>query len=218
MRKRLIIYGILIVALYGLWQAGPWAFWAIQRYGNAAGAPDTEAGAARITTTIRHEAPLDTSTLPLRNARIVVDKSERQLTLYDGDREIKRYKIGLGGAPEGHKEREGDQRTPVGNYHLCNRTKSTAFWLFLGLNYPNAADARAALAGGRIDTPAAEAIIGAENARQTPPWDTVLGGAVGIHGSGNFADWTLGCIALDNADVEEIWAACPGWTPVKISE
>lgn len=208
MRRRLVFYGVTLVALVGLWQAGPWAFWSVQRT-RGGSQPDIAAGSRRLA---------DIARLPLAVPRITVDKSERLLTLHDGDSVIKTYKIGLGGAPNGHKLREGDQRTPAGRYYLCTRTEATPFHLFIGLNYPNAADARAGLADGRIDRSTAAKIIESETRRGQPDWNTALGGAVGIHGMGSFGDWTLGCIAVDNADIEEIWSATWYWTPVDITE
>lgn len=208
MRKRLIIYGALAIGLVLAWQAGQWAFWEVHR-AKSGSQPDIAAGERRLAAITR---------MPLAEPRITVDKSERLLTLYDGDSVIKTYKIGLGGAPAGRKQAEGDGRTPVGRYYLCTRTQTTPFHLFFGLNYPNAVDARAAMADGRLDRGTADKIIAAEAARQQPDWNTPLGGAVGIHGMGSFGDWTLGCIAVDNADIEELWAATGHWTPVDINE
>ncbi|HNW92572.1 MAG TPA: L,D-transpeptidase family protein [bacterium] len=196
--------------LAGAWYAWPWLTLALQRQHLAsAPPPDLAAGARRLAVV---------TTLPLTAPQLAIDKSERRLTLYDGAREIKRYKIALGRAPVGHKQAEGDNRTPVGRYYICVRTQETPYHLFMGLSYPNADDARTAQKAGLLDTNSAGAIIAAENARQSPPWNTVLGGAIGIHGMGSFGDWTLGCMALDNADIEELWAATGYWTPVEITE
>lgn len=156
------------------------------------------------------------SDLNLTHPRIVVIKHERRLDVYDGDRLAACYRIGLGGRPEGHKQREGDNRTPEGQYYVCAKNPHSRFHLSLGLSYPNADDAAAALAGGAIDRATHEAIIEAVRDGRTPPWNTVLGGEVFIHGRGSMTDWTAGCIALDDADIEQLYGAIPVGTPVEI--
>jgi murein L,D-transpeptidase YafK len=147
---------------------------------------------------------------------ILIRKAERRLVLYGDDREIFSCRVGLGGAPEGTKTRQGDNRTPEGYYRVCTRNPRSLFHLFLGLSYPNEADARRGLAAGLISKTQHRRILEAIRARRQPPWNTALGGAIGIHGSGSSADWTLGCIALDDPDIELLWALCPMGTPVTI--
>ncbi|MBN1515202.1 L,D-transpeptidase family protein [Candidatus Sumerlaeota bacterium] len=160
----------------------------------------------------------DELVLPLPDARIVIDKSERRLSLYDGERLIKTYRVGLGSHSEGDKQREGDRRTPTGNYHVCTRLKRSQYHLFLGLNYPNADDARIALSENHIGAELAAELERAEKNHKQPAWDTALGGAIGIHGGGCKYDWTLGCIALEDFAIEELWVSTRYWTPVRIEE
>lgn len=155
-------------------------------------------------------------TLPLKKPNVRIRKQARTLELFDGDTLVKRYAVSLGLVPEGHKEKQGDYRTPEGRYFICNRNYASAFHLFLGLNYPNASDARAALAAKRIDMKTAERLIEADVKRRQPDWYTALGGAVGIHGGGVGGDWTWGCVAVSDDEIEELWAACPWGTPVEI--
>jgi lipoprotein-anchoring transpeptidase ErfK/SrfK len=156
-------------------------------------------------------------TLPLAEPRIVVSKSKRRLDLFDGARLIKTYKVGTGQSA-GDKVKQGDKKTPVGTYHLVNRNPSGKFHLFMGLNYPNAQDAIEGAQKKIISQETASNIVAAERSRRLPSWGTRLGGAVGIHGAGGGANWTAGCIALNNPDVEEIWLATKNWTPVEIRQ
>jgi murein L,D-transpeptidase YafK len=153
---------------------------------------------------------------PPRSLSIVVRKAERRLTLYGDGRELLGCRVGLGGAPVGHKVRRGDSRTPEGEYRICTRNPNSQFHLFLGLSYPNEADADRGLAARRISPAEHRTLVSAARDGRQPPWDTVLGGTIGIHGSGADWDWTLGCVALDDADVETLWALCPIGTPVRI--
>ncbi|MPN43913.1 hypothetical protein SDC9_191474 [bioreactor metagenome] len=82
--------------------------------------------------------------------RLVVYKGERRLELYDGDTLVDTYSIGLGFSPEGAKEREGDGKTPEGDYYICTRNSNSRFYLSLGVSYPNKADAESGLSDGLI--------------------------------------------------------------------
>lgn len=156
--------------------------------------------------------------LPLEGARVVVDKSDRKLGLYSGERLLKTYKIALGRHASGAKGKKSDGRTPTGDYFICTRNGLSQYHLFLGLSHPNAADADAGVKAGAIDDALRGKIADAEREGRQPPWDTPLGGAIGIHGGTSARDWTLGCVAVEDADVEEIWAATRIGTPVKIEE
>ena len=149
-------------------------------------------------------------------ARILIEKAARRLTLFDADGAARAFPVALGRDPVGHKRREGDNKTPEGRYFVCTRNAQSKFHLALGLSYPSAADAGAALEEGRIDAATAAAVAAAEAAGKRPPWDTPLGGFIMIHGGGRDGDWTAGCIALDDADMDVLWAACPLGTPVEI--
>ena len=157
-------------------------------------------------------------THPLKDISIKIVKSERKLFLYSEGGLLKTYQIGLGGSPEGHKKIQGDQKTPVGEYYICTRNEQSRFNLFLGLSYPGIKDARRGLSEGLISKPECKRIEEVINDKQKPPWHTALGGAIGIHGSGSNYDWTLGCIALDDADIEELWFTTKFGTPVFIVE
>jgi hypothetical protein len=155
-------------------------------------------------------------TEPLKDPRIVVVKSSRRADLYSGDRLIKSYKIAVGPNPVGHKARKGDGRTPEGHYRLCSRLERSRFHIFLGVNYPTVYDANQALERQAITEKDFLRISEAERNRQMPPWDTPLSGAIGLHGGGANSDWTLGFIAFENPDIEDLLVATTHWTPVEI--
>lgn len=125
--------------------------------------------------------------------KILVVKSERRLYLYRGPDVLRAYRVSLGLSPKGHKEREGDFRTPEGLYRLTRRNSRSAFFLSIQISYPAPGDIARARANGYQP-----------------------GGAIMIHGLPNnpthpepyyaAADWTNGCIALANADMLELWS------------
>jgi len=153
---------------------------------------------------------------PPTEPRLVVVKEPRTLALYAGKILIKEYAIGLGRDPIPHKQREGDGRTPVGEYYLCTRVENSRFHRFMGVSYPGPADADAGRKMGAITEDQAAAIRSAHDRRARPPWDTALGGEIGIHGGGSGTDWTLGCIAIENDAIEELFDALPVGAPVRI--
>ena len=154
--------------------------------------------------------------LPLAAPRIFISKGRRQLTLYDGDRAVRTYPVALGLSPEGDKERQGDNRTPEGDFYVFTKNPRSAFYLSLGLSYPNAEDAERGLRDGLITKAQHRRILRAAARRAAPPRDTALGGDIYIHGGGAGRDWTWGCVALDNPDIKELFGAVPVGTNVRI--
>jgi murein L,D-transpeptidase YafK len=159
--------------------------------------------------------------------RLVIWKSQYTLTLYKGDMPVKTYRAVFGrGFLDGDKRMEGDRRTPEGDFYVCTMNHSKRFYKFMGLSYPDLKHAAEGLQSGRISRPEYFMIKKALEERQQPPWDTQLGGAVGIHGrvlegattGRSFVgmNWTDGCIALDNADVDELFSVVTLGTPVTI--
>lgn len=142
-----------------------------------------------------------------RDARmhIKVYKSERKLELWKKNQLIHIFDIGLGFSPEGNKIREGDGRTPEGEYYICTKNKKSKFTLFLGISYPNKMDAERGLNEGLIDEGTYQNIIQAIKHHKRPDWSTRLGGKIGIHGKGNTFDWTAGCISLNDEDIKLLW-------------
>ena len=140
--------------------------------------------------------------------RMVVEKARRRLTLRQGRRVLYRCRVWLGSEPRGPKRCEGDGRTPEGIYEICSRNPQSKYCLALGISYPNAADARLGLREGRISEAQYRAICRAQRARRRPPWDTPLGGWIMLHGEsgdGRVGDWTAGCIAVTNGDVQALY-------------
>jgi len=133
--------------------------------------------------------------------RILVEKSARRLTVFRDDTALRSYRIALGFAPEGAKLRQGDGRTPEGIFRIDRRNADSAFHLSLGIDYPQEADLIRARAGG-----------------YSP------GGDIFLHGQPNALagmatlrhDWTAGCIALSDAEIEELWRVTPVGTEVEI--
>lgn len=133
--------------------------------------------------------------------RILVEKAARKMTVFRDGIALRSYPVALGFAPTGDKVRQGDGRTPEGIYRIDRRNKNSAFHLSLGINYPKPEDRARAKAGG-YDPGGDIFIHGQPNAMP-----------VGMKGRG---DWTAGCIAVTNAQIEELWRVVPVGTEVEI--
>ncbi|MBN1343991.1 MAG: L,D-transpeptidase [Phycisphaerae bacterium] len=152
----------------------------------------------------------------VRDPRVVIVKHERALYLFDGQRLVKRYRIGLGRQPVGEKVHAGDDRTPLGEFALSRRNPDSRYHRFLGINYPNERAVRRGLHGGWISRGQAEALLRDLAEGRPPDQTTALGGGIGIHGGGNDRDWTAGCIAVTNDMIEELYAVLRVGDPVEI--
>jgi murein L,D-transpeptidase YafK len=138
-----------------------------------------------------------------RATSIVVEKQSRQLTLLRNDKVIKTYRVSLGGDPIGHKLREGDSRTPEGDYTIDSKNRRSRFHLALHISFPDAEDRTRAAQNGV--PPGSDIMVhGLPNG---------LGWLGGLH---LHRDWTDGCIAVTNAEMEEIWALVDSDTPIQI--
>ena len=135
--------------------------------------------------------------------KILIEKAARRLSLFSGDRKLKEYHIALGFSPIGPKERDGDGRTPEGIYSIDFHKPDSAFHRALHVSYPSAQDsARAAEAG------------------------VSPGGDIMIHGLPNglgalgttypLQDWTAGCIAVTDPEIDELYSAVNDGTPIVI--
>ena len=154
--------------------------------------------------------------VPLSEPKIVVTKSKRRLMLYSGDRLVRRYRVGLGLSPVEDKIREGDRRTPEGQFYVFVKNEKSAYYLSLGLSYPNIEDAERGLRDGLINRSQYNQIVQAIRTKAAPPQNTALGGLIYIHGNGSQSDWTWGCVALDDQDIRELFDAVPKGTEVII--
>ena len=146
--------------------------------------------------------PAPASDFPLAD-RVLVEKSARKLHLLKNGVPFRTFDIALGQVPEGHKEMEGDERTPEGVYLLDARNPDSDYFLSIHISYPNGRDRAAARSKG-VDP----------------------GGAIMIHGQPNVPtysvayyareDWTDGCIAVSNSDMIDIWLMTPEDVPIEI--
>jgi murein L,D-transpeptidase YafK len=152
----------------------------------------------------------------LEKPRLEVFKGRRELLLYDGERVVGSYCVALGTNPLPAKEVEGDGATPEGTYFICEKNPYSNFYLSLGISYPGPQDAERGLKAGLISKEEYDAIVSAAAFRITPPWKTKLGGEVFLHGEGAGPDWTKGCIAVENSDMEELFRLVPLNTPISI--
>lgn len=134
---------------------------------------------------------------------LVIYKSKRLLLVYSKNKIIKRYKVALGSHPKGKKHFEGDGKTPEGKYYINNKNPYSSYHLNLGISYPNQQDR-----------------LYAQNHKKP------AGGAIKIHGLPNkfsylgklqrLYDWTQGCIALSNSEIEELYKIIPVGTIIYI--
>lgn len=166
---------------------------------------------------------LTTVSIPIHQTtgyRIRVKKSERKLYLYrieQGKETLARtYAIALGNTPTGTKRRQGDGATPEGEYYITHKNPKSNFYLSLGLSYPNLHDADEGLKAGLISKAQRDTIAAAISRKEKPPQTTRLGGDIFIHGGGNQGDWTLGCVALENPAIKELFDTVPIKTRVDI--
>ena len=152
----------------------------------------------------------------IENPRIVIKKSKRKLEVLDGEKPIKTYKIALGFAPDGDKEKQADGKTPEGEFYIFTKNDKSKFYLSLGISYPNIEDARRGLKAKLITKAEYYKIIQAVKNKKMPAQNTKLGGEIYLHGGGTLEDWTWGCVALKNEEIKELFDAIPVGTPVKI--
>ena len=170
---------------------------------------------ARDEETRRAIAATEGARLP-RRARLdlLVTKSRYRLDVRRGETLVKVYPVAFGGDPVGRKTRAGDGATPEGRYVLMPHHASPGFGPCFYITYPNEEDARRERAEGRLDTAALQRISSALRHGRRPPSDTPLGGLILLHGTRlrslpalTATNWTDGCIAMENADVDELLAA-----------
>jgi murein L,D-transpeptidase YafK len=152
----------------------------------------------------------------LKEPRLIITKSKRTLEVFDGDKHIQSYTIVLGFDPKGDKEIEGDGRTPEGDFYVFTKNPESKFHLSLGLSYPGKEDAERGLKQNLITQEEHDEIIAAIAELRMPLQKTKLGGEIYIHGGGTASDWTEGCVALDDAQMTELFDAIPVGAKVTI--
>lgn len=131
--------------------------------------------------------------------QILIDKSDRKMWLIHKTQALKVYDVDLGFSPEGHKEFEGDGRTPEGWYAIDRRNPNSRYHLSLGISYPNADDVAHARAQGK-----------------SPGGDIFIHGGPRLFSDRNKPDWTAGCISVTNRQMETIYAMVEDGTPILI--
>jgi murein L,D-transpeptidase YafK len=151
-----------------------------------------------------------------KDPRIIIHKDRRSLEVYDGDELIKTFAMVLGFQAAGDKEVEGDGKTPEGEFYVCTKNPNSKFHLSLGLSYPSKEDAARGLREGLITAAEHDEIVAAVEDGKMPPQNTALGGEIYIHGGGAERDWTRGCVALENTEIEELFDLIPVGTKVSI--
>ena len=134
---------------------------------------------------------------------VVVEKSESKLYLYSNGKVLREYCVTFGANPKGHKQQEGDERTPEGNYILDYKNKNSSFYKSIHISYPNARDRQRAQRAG-VNPGGAIMIHGQKNGLGWLSWMT------------QHFNWTDGCIAVSNNDMDEIWQAVDTGTPIEI--
>jgi len=167
------------------------------------------------------EPPLATPDTCQRVVRIDVFKSERKLTAECKAGGRLEYPIALS-RERGPKRKQGDLRMPEGDYEIAGPARTSRFHLFIPFDYPSSADAKLALAEGRIDEGTYAAVVAAQKRGHLPPQETPLGGALGIHGEGVRwrgdldLNWTEGCVAVTDHAIEELSRLVRRGTPLRI--
>jgi murein L,D-transpeptidase YafK len=147
-----------------------------------------------------------------REIWIMVDTQASVLAVMKGDEPKEIFKnISLGRNGAGHKNRRGDDTTPLGRYRVGWINNNSRYHRFFGINYPGPADAARAYKAGKIDTSTFKSLVEASQKNQIPSQKTILGGQIGIHGIGpgslavhNQFNWTHGCIALTNQQIDQL--------------
>ncbi|MEQ1754000.1 MAG: L,D-transpeptidase family protein [Micropepsaceae bacterium] len=135
--------------------------------------------------------------------QVTIEKAKRQMTLWSGARAVKTYRVALGVNPVGHKQQEGDSRTPEGRYSIDGKNPNSSFFLSLHISYPNRSDVVAARRRG-VSPGSAIMIHGMPE------------GLAVLNALGLYPDWTAGCIAVSNADIKEIFSSVKVGTPIVI--
>lgn len=159
---------------------------------------------------------LDFPVSQITNPKIYVMKAERRLYVVQDKVLVRDYHVGLGPSPRGDKYYRGDGRTPEGEYFVCSKNAASQYYKSLGINYPSPRHAENALCSGVISYNDYCSIVQANDAKKLPPPNTPLGGLIMIHGGGAAGDWTLGCVAVPNRAMDELFSIASIGTPICI--
>lgn len=161
---------------------------------------------------------------PLSNVWVRVSKRDGRLEVFRGAEIVRSYRADFGYNPLSDKERRGstsnpdDWRTPEGTFYIVRRNAASQYHLAFVLSYPNAEHGQRAFQRGDISRADLDAILAADRDGTMPPMHTALGGMIEIHGrgTGQGVNWTQGCVALRDEEMDELWNVLPEGTPVVI--
>jgi len=169
---------------------------------------------------VRYRNPAQGQPLPkmLANPLIEIHKGKKTLYLFEGDKLWRAYPILIGQNQEDDKIRRGDTCTPEGKFYICQKNAQSKYHLSLGLSYPNIEHAERGLRDRLIDGRQYDAIVRSITQGRIPPSNTALGGEIFIHGDGEFWQWTYGCVALRNKDIDELYPVIKVGTEVIIKK
>ena len=137
---------------------------------------------------------------------LVVRKSARNLAVCKGGANVNNFRVGLGFNPVGDKQQQGDGRTPEGTFYVSQTNPGSKYYKAFVLSYPDKQAADKGYAAGLIGAGTRSQIYAAQNSCGAPPSGTALGGLVEVHGHGGSSDWTAGCIAIDDVQMDYLWA------------
>jgi murein L,D-transpeptidase YafK len=154
---------------------------------------------------------------------IEIWKAERRMEFRHGSKVIREFRIALGESPVASKEVQGDGRTPEGRYYVSDKVHGSRFRRFIGISYPNLEDAERGYELQRISAVQWSDIFFANLQKRVPPWNTKLGGRIGIHGYAGrpylpVINWTQGCVAVSDEEIDFLFGRVPIGTPVEIHE
>lgn len=152
----------------------------------------------------------------IRNASVLIQKEKRRLYVFAQDVLVREYPVGLGRSPAGDKERGDDGKTPEGEFYICGKKAGESLRKVMIISYPSRKHAERAHFQGTLPLSGVRNIISSVQNGLQPPWDTSLGGNIGIHGGGAHDDWTDGSVALYDSDMAELHAIALLGTPVHI--
>jgi murein L,D-transpeptidase YafK len=166
--------------------------------------------------------------LAMQDYEILIKRSEKRLIIQKDGEVLRSFHVALGSGGSKPKLKSGDRLTPTGKYHIVQVRDSDRFHMFIQLDYPSVRDAMNALKEERISKADYRRILDAHIYGNLPPQNTPLGGAIGIHGIGletkdkleihQIADWTKGCIALRNNEIEQLTHYITKGTQVTITD
>ena len=148
-------------------------------------------------------SPCDT----VKDDYVVVHKSTRNVALCKSGKLVKNLRAGLGSKPVGDKVKQGDGRTPEGVFYVPRLVPNSSFYKAFLISYPSIDAASRGFAGGLISSSVRSQIQSAHSACVEPPQDTALGGDIELIGNGSSEDWTAGHVALEDKDIDVLWAS-----------